>query len=67
VFPPPDYFLISKLKIKLKGLHFGDSAEIKETVTDALNKVQKRGIFDSFTETVRPHTSPIYDNGARFE
>jgi hypothetical protein len=25
---PPDYFLFRKLKIKLKGLHFADVAEI---------------------------------------
>jgi hypothetical protein len=31
---PPDYFLFPKLKIKLKGLHFADVAEIQEAVTD---------------------------------
>jgi hypothetical protein len=30
----PDYFLFPKLKMKLKGLHFVDVAEIKEAVTD---------------------------------
>jgi hypothetical protein len=29
---PPDYFLFPKLKINLKGLHFGDVAEIQEAV-----------------------------------
>jgi hypothetical protein len=28
----PDYFLFPKLKINLKGLHFGDVAEIQEAV-----------------------------------
>jgi transposase len=37
----PDYFLFPKLKIKLKGLHFVDVAEIQEAVTDELKKVQK--------------------------
>jgi histone-lysine N-methyltransferase SETMAR len=37
---PPDYFLIPKLKMKLKGLHFADGAEIQEAVTDELKKVQ---------------------------
>jgi histone-lysine N-methyltransferase SETMAR len=50
---PPDYFLFPKLKMKLKGLHFADVAEIQEAVTDELKKVQK-GIFGSFSETVRP-------------
>jgi len=31
---PPDYILFPKLKMKLKGLHFADVAEIQEAVTD---------------------------------
>jgi len=38
---PPDYFLFPKLKMKLKGLHFADVAEIQEAITDELKKVQK--------------------------
>jgi hypothetical protein len=38
---PPDYFLFPRLKMKLKGLHFTDVAEIQEAVTDELKKVQK--------------------------
>jgi len=37
--------------MKLKGLHL-DVAEIQEAVIDKLKKVQKRGIFGSFSETV---------------
>ena len=55
--PPPDYFLFPKLKMKLKGLHFADVAEIQEAVTDELKKVQKRGIFGSVSEIVRPRKS----------
>ena len=33
---PPGYFLFPKLKMKLKGLHFVDVAEIQEAVTDEL-------------------------------
>jgi hypothetical protein len=40
------------LEIKLTGLHFADVVEIQETVTDELRKVQKRGIFGNFSETV---------------
>ena len=39
--------------MKLKGLHFVDVPEIQEAVTEELKKVQKRGIFGSFSETVR--------------
>ena len=38
---PPNNFLFPKLKMKLKGLHFADVAEIQEAVTDVLRKVQK--------------------------
>jgi len=37
---PPDYFLFPKLKMKLKGLHYADVAEIQEAVTDELKKAQ---------------------------
>jgi histone-lysine N-methyltransferase SETMAR len=46
---PPDYFLFPKLKIKLKGLHFADVAEIEEAINDELKKVQKEGFFSSFS------------------
>jgi hypothetical protein len=52
---PPEYFLFPMLKIKLKGLHFAYVAEIQKAITDELKKVQKRGIFGSFAETVRKH------------
>jgi hypothetical protein len=50
---PPDYFLYYTLKIKLKGFHFADVAEIQEAEIDELKKVQKRGIFGSFSEAVQ--------------
>jgi len=37
----PDFFLFPTLKMKLKGLHFADIAEIQEAVTVELKKVQK--------------------------
>jgi hypothetical protein len=45
---PPDYFLFPKLKIKLKGLHFVDVAEIQEAITDELKKVQKEEFLAAF-------------------
>ena len=44
----PDYFLSCKLKMKLKGLHFADVAEIQEAVTDELKRVQKEEISAAF-------------------
>jgi len=52
--PPPDYFLFPKLKIKLKGLHFADVAEIQEVVTEEFKEGPKRRIFGSVSETARP-------------
>jgi histone-lysine N-methyltransferase SETMAR len=50
---PSDYFLFPKLKMKLKGFHFADVAEIQEAVIDELKKVQKkrnfRQLFRNFT------------------
>jgi len=43
--------------MKLKGLQFADVAEIQEAETDELKKVQKRGIFCRFSESVRPRKS----------
>jgi len=45
---PPDYFLFPKLKMKLKGLHFADVAEIQEAVTNELTKFQNRNFRQLF-------------------
>jgi hypothetical protein len=45
---PPDYFLFPKLKMKLKGLHLADVAEIQEAVNDKLKKVQKEEFSAAF-------------------
>jgi hypothetical protein len=45
---PPDYLLFPKLKMKLKGLHFADVAEIQKSVTDKLKKVQKEEFSAGF-------------------
>jgi hypothetical protein len=50
--------------MKLKGLHFVDVAEIQEAITDELMKVQKRGIFGSFSETLQLRKAYIYASGA---
>jgi len=43
--------------MKLKGLHFADVAVIQGAVTDELKKAQKRWIFGSFSEIMRPRKS----------
>jgi len=45
---PPDYFLFSKLKMKLKGLHFADVVEIQEAVTEKLKEIQKEEFSATF-------------------
>jgi hypothetical protein len=60
---PPDYFLFPKLKMKLKGLHFADVAEIQEAVPDELKKVQK----EEFSAAFQKLYNHAKVNGAYFE
>jgi len=64
---PPDYFLFPKLKLKLKGLHFVVVAEIQETVTDVLKKVQKEEFLAAFQKPYDHAEACIYASGAYFE
>jgi hypothetical protein len=53
----PDYFLFPKLKVKVKGFHFVDVAEIQEAVTNELKKVQNinfRQLFRNCTTAQKP-------------
>jgi hypothetical protein len=52
---PLEYFLFPKLKMKFKGLHSVDVAEIQEAVTYGLN-VQKEEFLAAF-QKLRPHKS----------
>jgi hypothetical protein len=58
---PPDYFLFLELKMKLKGLHFADVAEIQEAVTD-LKKVQKEEFSAFFQKLYDCTKACIYAN-----
>jgi hypothetical protein len=62
-----DYCLFRKLKIKLKGLHFLDVAEIQEAVTDKLKKVQKDEFSAAFQKVYDRAKACIYANGVYFE
>jgi hypothetical protein len=61
---PPDYFLFPKLKMKLKGLHFADIAEIQEAVRDELKKVQKEEFAAAFQQLYGRAKACIHANGA---
>jgi 6-phosphogluconate dehydrogenase len=63
----PDYLLFPKLKIKLKGLHFADAAEIQEAVTDELKRVQKEEFLTAFQKLYDCIKACIYATGAYFE
>jgi len=53
--------------MKLKGLHFGDVAEIEKAVTDELKKFQKEE-FSAAVEKLYDHKKDcIYANGTYFE
>jgi hypothetical protein len=63
----PDYFLFPKLKVRLKGLHFADVAEIQEAVTDELKKVQKEEFSAAFQKLYDHAKACIYASRAYFE
>jgi hypothetical protein len=63
----PDYFLFPKLKMKLKGLHVADVADIQEAVTDKKKKVQKVEISAAFQKLYKRAKAYIYASGAYFE
>jgi len=58
----PDYFLFPKLKMKLKGLHTADVAEIQESVTYELRKVQKEEFSAAFQKLYDHANACIYAN-----
>jgi hypothetical protein len=64
---PPDYFMFPKLKVKLKGLHFVDVAEVQETMTDELKKVQKEEFSAAFQKLYDRAKACVCTNGAYFE
>jgi len=53
--------------MKLKVLHFGDVAEIQDTVTDELKKVQKQEFSASLEKLYECVNAWKYANGAYFE
>jgi len=58
----PDYFLFPKLKMKLKGLHFVNVAEIQGAVTDEFKKFQKEefsAAFQKFYNCANPVYMPL--------
>jgi hypothetical protein len=53
--------------MKLKGLEIADVAEIQETVTDELNKVQKYEFSANFQKEYDRAKPYIYANRAYFQ
>ena len=51
----------------LKGVHFGDVAEIQEAVTNELKKVQKEAFLAALQKMYDHAKACIYANGAYFE
>ena len=53
--------------MKLKGLHFGDVAEIQEAVTDEFKKVQIEEFSAAFQKPYERAKAWKYVSGAHFE
>jgi len=62
----PYFFLFPKLKMKLKGLHFADVAEIQEAITDELKKAQKQEFSAAFQKLNDCAKACMYANEAYF-
>ena len=58
---PPDYFLFPEIKIKLKGLHFADVADIQAAVTEELKKVQKEEFSAAYQKLYDREKACIYE------
>jgi hypothetical protein len=59
----PDLFILfPKFKMKLKGLHFANGAEIQQAVTDELKKVQNEELSAAFQKLYERVKSCIYAN-----
>jgi hypothetical protein len=63
----PDYFFFPKFKVKLKGLHFVEAAEIQEAINSELKQVQKEEFTEAFQKLYNCTEACIYANGAYFE
>jgi hypothetical protein len=59
--------MFPKLKMKLKGLHFTDVAEIQEAVTDELKKIQEEEFWAAFQKLYDLAKACIYAIGAYVE
>jgi len=59
--------MFPELKMKLKGPHFADVAEIEEAVTDELKKVQKEEFSAAFQKLYDSAKACIYASGAYIE
>jgi hypothetical protein len=55
------------LKIKLKGLHFADVAELQEAVTGELKKVQKEEFSAAFQKLYDCAKACMYASGVYFD
>ena len=55
------------MKLKVKGLHFADVAEIQEAVTDEFKKVQKGEFLAAVQKMYHCAKACIYADGAYFE
>ena len=56
----PDYLLFTKLKMKLKLLHFADVAEFQEAITDEIKTFQKEEFSSSIRKVYGSAKACIY-------
>jgi hypothetical protein len=66
-FVSPDYFLFPKVKLQPKGARFDTVEEIKEAVTDQLNKIPTEDLSNAINKLETRANLCITANGSYYE
>ena len=64
---PCEFYLFSKLKLKLKGHHFGTTENIQKTVTDELNTLTENDFRYCYDQWKKRRNRCVTSQGSYFE
>jgi spore coat polysaccharide biosynthesis predicted glycosyltransferase SpsG len=64
---PPDYFLLPKVKLQLKGARCDTIEGIQKAVTDQLNKISEEDFSNAMKKLETRANLCITSNGSYFE
>ncbi|GFX13096.1 hypothetical protein TNCV_2357521 [Trichonephila clavipes] len=64
---PPDFFLLPRLKLTLKGKRFEDIPDIRRNVTRFLNSILKKDFLQNFQDMYSRSQQRVVKGGDYFE